>query len=70
MNLFASFILRAFIVILKGFLFEDGLGLAQDFIKENGRVFFHVDATVIFLQTFNLHYFKKKNYFTEKQLWM
>lgn len=52
MNLFASFILRAFIVILKGLLFEDGLGLAQDFIEENGEVFFHVDATVFFPKTF------------------
>ncbi|XP_050316248.1 vasoactive intestinal polypeptide receptor 2-like [Anthonomus grandis grandis] len=46
MNLFASFILRSFMHILKDALFEDGLGLSKDLMAHNGTTFFHVDATM------------------------
>ncbi|XP_066148548.1 vasoactive intestinal polypeptide receptor 2-like isoform X1 [Euwallacea fornicatus] len=44
MNLFASFILRAFMSILKEALFENGLGLSKDFMEHNGGTFFHVNV--------------------------
>lgn len=47
MNLFASFILRSFMHILKDALFEDGLGLEKDILtNDDGGRYFHVDFKV------------------------
>ncbi|KAH1010629.1 vasoactive intestinal polypeptide receptor 2 [Dendroctonus ponderosae] len=44
MNLFASFILRSFMHIMKNSLFMDGLGLSKDIVERNGSNVFHVQA--------------------------
>ncbi|XP_017778759.1 PREDICTED: glucagon receptor-like isoform X2 [Nicrophorus vespilloides] len=43
MHLFASFIFRAFISLLKHIIFVDGVGLHSDIILKNGQKFFFVD---------------------------
>lgn len=45
MNLFASFILRSLIYIIKYALFEEGLALPKDIVERNGLSFFHTDVT-------------------------
>lgn len=37
MHLFVSFIMRAFMALLKDWLFVDGLGLAWDVIRVDGK---------------------------------
>ncbi|XP_018572135.1 vasoactive intestinal polypeptide receptor 2-like isoform X2 [Anoplophora glabripennis] len=44
MNLFASFILRAFFYILKDVLFIGGVGFWNDFIIKNGELYFKTDV--------------------------
>ncbi|CAH1108194.1 unnamed protein product [Psylliodes chrysocephalus] len=44
MNLFASFIFRAFFHILKEILFVDGVGLTIDFVGKNGDLYFKTDS--------------------------
>ncbi|CAG9769520.1 unnamed protein product [Ceutorhynchus assimilis] len=45
MNLFASFILRSFMHILKDALFVNGIGLSKDMMLDSdGREFFHVNV--------------------------
>ncbi|KAG5871581.1 hypothetical protein JTB14_017504 [Gonioctena quinquepunctata] len=44
MNLFASFIMRAFFLILKDMLFIDGVGMTNDFREENGDLYFKTDT--------------------------
>lgn len=46
MNLFASFIFRAFFHILKEILFVDGVGLTIDFVGKNGDLYFKTDSEV------------------------
>ncbi|XP_023013795.2 vasoactive intestinal polypeptide receptor 2 isoform X2 [Leptinotarsa decemlineata] len=43
MNLFASFIMRAFFYILKDILFIDGVGLTNDLSERNGYLYFKTD---------------------------
>ncbi|XP_057662070.1 vasoactive intestinal polypeptide receptor 2-like isoform X1 [Diorhabda carinulata] len=45
MNLFASFIFRAFFHILKELLFVAGVGLSIDFSEKNGDLYFKTDIT-------------------------
>lgn len=46
MNLFVSFILRAFVSILKDILFIDGLGTEKDILDKNGFKYFTTDLVV------------------------
>lgn len=46
MNLFASFIFRAFFFILKDILFVKGTGLWGDFSMKNGELYFKTDFEV------------------------
>ncbi|CAH0546874.1 unnamed protein product [Brassicogethes aeneus] len=66
MNLFASFILRAFILILKDILFYQGLGTAEDFVNINGKYYFNINVETsnykCKLLTSLAHYFTSANY--------
>lgn len=46
MHLFTSFMLRAFLSILKDMLFIDGIGLPSDFTYQNGNAYFYIDKEV------------------------
>ncbi|KAJ8919872.1 hypothetical protein NQ315_006401 [Exocentrus adspersus] len=43
MNLFASFILRAFVYILKDMVFVGGVGFSEDFMERDGELYFKID---------------------------
>ncbi|XP_043480163.1 secretin receptor-like [Leptopilina heterotoma] len=51
MHLFASFILRAFISLLKDWLFVEGTGLTEDFVFRDGEKFFISQHNVWFCKT-------------------
>lgn len=46
MHLFASFILRAGLSLVKDFSFIEGVGLAGDVTNKNGKSYFYVDIEV------------------------
>lgn len=46
MHLFASFILRAGLSMIKNFSFIEGVGLAGDVAKRDGKSYFFVDNEV------------------------
>lgn len=46
MHLFTSFMLRAFLFILKDMLFIYGTGLPSDFTYQNGSTYFIIDDEV------------------------
>ncbi|XP_019867693.1 vasoactive intestinal polypeptide receptor 1-like [Aethina tumida] len=66
MNLFASFILRAFILILKDLLFYEGLGTSEDFIVIEENKYFNINMETnnfkCKLLTSFVQYFTTANY--------
>nr|CAI5827810.1 unnamed protein product [Callosobruchus analis] len=66
MNLFGSFIMRAFFYILKDVLFVDGIGLWYDLSEKNGELYFNIDTMTnnyeCKLLTSLVQYFTTANY--------
>ncbi|KAL1516859.1 hypothetical protein ABEB36_000699 [Hypothenemus hampei] len=65
MNLFASFILRSLMQILKNTLLQNGLGLSKDMLERDGIYYFHVDSNRNFeckLLVTLVEYFTAANY--------